>query len=304
MKRFIIYVLSYFLCYNGVAQMLTEKEDIKTNHYISGFKYIDWKDVGWGLSEYSYGFLNQGLNTVTGTYSLLKDFYFNKETYRELSGLTWGDIKNADYKELGKSIAEPIIEETINMGKNYLTGSPESSGEAAFKVFDFVSGAKGISKDLVSLRPIDFRNPTQLSRGISNAESLRLTPDTKFGQIKQLTSDVAKGIDKISNYTPSVINNKSDKSEQQAEQGHSIDSMIRTVILFDNTMKVGFYKQINKSGVIYIVLNDIDLYRIDTNFLSEITNKNSNAENFENKDKKMKTRNETIPNQKRDQRGM
>jgi hypothetical protein len=367
MKRLIIYVLLSFLCYNGFAQKTNEKKSD-----------TDRGEVGMSVSAFSYGILSQGVNTVTGTYSLLKDFYFNKETYREISDITWEDVKNADYKEFGKSLYQPFAEGLGNTMYNAIHGDAENRGRAAFDIGMIVYGAKGTAKSLVGPKQsFHYTNKTaaeSIKKGglntgkdghayttpdgnLSSSQAkqqlalkhkdapthrVEITPDKKpietrkvqpiidnngqamrGGGTEQLHNKpippeniteiskidakpiiVAKeAIEKLPYTTvPYILSGQS--QNETTEGGHKLDSKIRTVILLDNTIKIGFYKQIDKLGVTYVLLNNIDLYRVNAEFLAQITNGNTNAGNFENKDVKPKTRNEVVPNNQREQRGL
>jgi hypothetical protein len=377
------------------------------SHYISAFKYIDWNEVGWGLSEFSFGFCNQGLNTLTGAYSALKD----------LSDLTREDIVNTNYVEFGKYMYKSFAVGLGNTIYNAIHGDPESTGRAAFDIIMIVDGGGKIISNVA--RPLGTKItkivlpkevtsvsssnryfwsggsiPKKVAKKIAKENGGNTLEMTREGRITELlTTDVftgkipnryygnwnqlslsfaegttgearailnAKGINKNSTYllyekpilqksniklveyvtdgniTKRISLNEKIKINNPAAQnisnpttpniyspiitsiylggkiskisdiegGHKLDPKVRTVILLDSIIKIGFYKQIDKLGVTYISLNSIDLYRVNAGFIAKIISGNTNAGNFEDKDIKLKTRNEVVPNKKREQRGL
>lgn len=173
-----------------------------------------------------------------------------------------------------------------------------------------ILNAKGISKESTYLRkevPQSRKNPNMnIVEYKVNGNSIE-----KVGVAENITVHNSSIIRKIDNFvekitypiaTSGYLNSKVLKDES-VEGGITLKSSINTVILIDNSTEIGSYKQIYKSYILYIILNEFDLPRVNGEFLKNITNGNSNTK-FENKEVKLKTRNEVAPNEKRKQRGL
>lgn len=133
MKKNII--LFAIICVFSQAQAQTNTTHTESNHYISAVKHIDWKEMGWQLSEYSYGFLKQGVNTVEGVYNSLK----------ELPDVL-DKTEDIDVIDFGTFMANSVYEGVKNTVSDYLSGDAEQAGAAAFDVFMLVEGGRSLSR--------------------------------------------------------------------------------------------------------------------------------------------------------------
>ena len=133
MKKIFLLILILCVSIKGIAQ--TNTTHTESNHYISAVKHIDWKEMGWQLSEYSYGFLKQGVNTVEGVYNSLK----------ELPDVL-DKIEDFDVIDFGTFMANSVYEGVKNTAIDYLSGDPEQAGAAAFDVFMLVEGGRSLSR--------------------------------------------------------------------------------------------------------------------------------------------------------------
>lgn len=133
MKKIIILVA--IICVYLQAKSQTDTTSTETNHYFSAVKHIDWKGIGGQLSEYSYGFLKQGVNTVEGTYNSLKDL-----------PNVLDKMKDLDVIDFSTYMACSVYEGVKNTVSDYLSGDPEQAGAAAFDVFMIVEGGRSFSR--------------------------------------------------------------------------------------------------------------------------------------------------------------
>lgn len=131
MKKYIVHIVIALLVPLSVTAQ-TDAKSFDSNHpYLAAFKYLDWGEMGGQLSEFSYGFLNQGVKTVVGTYETLKELPDALKRYDEVDAADFGSfLANSVYEGVSGTIAD------------YVSGEPEKAGAAAFDLVLIVDGGK------------------------------------------------------------------------------------------------------------------------------------------------------------------
>lgn len=121
-----IFILILILCVSIKGNAQEETTNVKSNSFISVLK-----EMGWNVSEFYYGFLNQGVKTVEGTYETIKEI---PDAWRQR-----GDI---DYLDFGAFVASSTYEGVKSTVTDFVSGDPEKMGAATFDMVLLIDGGK------------------------------------------------------------------------------------------------------------------------------------------------------------------
>ncbi len=178
---------------------------------------------------------------------------------------------------------------SLSINKEYSLYGINASGSPYIKSIPLVPDNKLITIDKSSNCMSVVTDAFQYAdKPVGNMERF---PNNSFQSLKEANNAIPIDISTI------TVN-------QSTEGGHKLITHIKHRIIVDDSMPIGNYKQTYISDEWCIFLNIEDLSKINSEFLLSEFKQVGGVYKFETQKKELKTRDEVVPNKKREERGL
>lgn len=172
MKKLIVLLVFTCVAAWGYSQEDTQKDVSVFKETMAGIgNAFVTGEAFQSMSEFSYGFLKQGVNTAAGVGGALIELPSNLVVaFKEYS-----DVNSKEFLYWGEYTFESIGDFVDNVYQNVKSGDPERIGEAAFDVFYVAASAKDCVKRAESLSKVgkDLANKYGYKHHYTSAEGAK-----------------------------------------------------------------------------------------------------------------------------------